>query len=589
MNKSQKSVLGKFWFPRILNEDFVLQIVRNLRISDVLARILSSRVDSVESALSFLDPKLKSLLPDPFHLKDMQKAVERVILAINKKEKICIFGDYDVDGATSSALLKNFFKDLGVQASIYIPDRIEEGYGPNPEAMQKIRQQGVSLVITVDCGSVSFEAIKYANSVGLEVIVIDHHISMDSLPEAVAIINPNRLDEISPCKNLAAVGVSFLFIIALVKILRDSKFFAANNIDIPDLMKHLDLVALGTVCDVMQLTGLNRAFVSQGLKVARQRANIGYKALWDIAGINEALNCYHLGFVLGPRINAGGRVGKSDLGARLLSTDCSIEATNISHELDKYNQERKAIELLMQEEAENLAIIQAAEPMIFVASSGWHPGVIGIVAGRLKEKYNKPVAVIALSDGLGKASCRSVRGIDFGNKILKAKQQELLLAGGGHAMAAGFTVEESKIQALKDFLCTEFAKDQSGSDSHMHEYYELDLTTKAANVEFVEEINKLAPFGHGNSEPVFKFSNLYVLKADIMASKHIKILFACGSNALGSKTTLPAVAFNAVGTALGDIIMSARSYQLSALGKLKINVWQNRQTVQLQLQDLLIE
>ena len=582
-----KSSCGKYWRSRDYDEGFISDLVRVLKISDLLARLLSSRVSSLEEAEQFLDPKIKSQLPDPMHLKDMEQAIERTIKAIQASEKICIFADYDVDGATSSALLLNIFKELQVSANIYVPDRISEGYGPTVEAMRKIHKNGASLLITVDCGSVAFEALDAASDIGMDVIVIDHHISMDNLPKAVAVINPNRLDETSECKNLAAVGVSFLFAVALLTKLKSIDYFQKKNLAPPNLIKQLDLVALGTVCDVMQLTGLNRAFVKQGLKVARSRGNIGYKTLCDIANIQEAINCYHLGFVLGPRINAGGRVGKSSLGATLLSTNSELEAHEIATELDRHNEERKVIEFTMIEEANAMAEAQKDNPMLFIKGDGWHPGVIGIVAGRLKEKYNKPVAVIAVNEGIGKASCRSIRGVDFGCKLIEAKQQNLLIAGGGHAMAAGFTAEETKLNDLQEFLNNKFKKDLEKSDEHLYEYYDIDLTSSAATLELIAEIECIEPFGVGNQSPTFRFSNLYVLKADIVGAKHIRVVFAPEREAYGSKP-LTAIAFNVVGTEMGNKLLSRKPHAMSVFGKLKVNKWQDRETVQLQLSDLLV-
>jgi single-stranded-DNA-specific exonuclease len=582
-----KSVLGKYWFAMPCDESFVSELSRAFGISDFLARILSDRVSSLDHAGKYLDPKLKSLLPDPFHLKDMDLAVDRLIKAISLKEKICIFADYDVDGATSSALIKNVLRQIQVDSEIYVPDRIVEGYGPSIEAMEKIKEKGTSLIITVDCGSVAFDALEHASRLKMDVIVIDHHISMDKLPEAVAVINPNRLDEISEYKNLAAVGVSFLFLVALISKLKDNNYFIKNNIAIPNLISQLDIVALGTVCDVMQLTGLNRAFVAQGLKVAKARGNIGYKTLCDIANIQEAINCYHLGFILGPRINAGGRVGRSSLGANLLSTISISEATKIAEELDMHNQERKVIEITMLDEAMEKAQGQENDPMLFVAGEGWHPGVIGIVAGRLKEKYNKPTAVVAVNEGIGKASCRSIKGVDFGCKIIEAKQKNLLLAGGGHSMAAGFTVSADKIKELKVFLNNEFKKSLADSEIHLHEQYALDLTSTAASLELISEINMMEPFGNGNPAPIFRFSNVYVLKADVVASKHIRVMFAPCRDSHGSKP-IAAIAFNAVGTELGNTILSRRAHNLSIFGSLKINSWQDRETIQLQLKDIII-
>ena len=583
-----KSSGGKYWRSRDYNEGFISDLTRILKISDLLARLLSSRVNSIEEAEQFLDPKIKSQLPDPMHLKDMEQAINRTLKAIAASEKICIFADYDVDGATSSALLLNIFQELRVDASIYVPDRISEGYGPTAEAMHKIYKKGVSLLITVDCGSVAFDALDAASDIGMDVIVIDHHISMDNLPKAVAVINPNRLDETSECKNLAAVGVSFLFAVALLTKLKSVGYFQEKNLTPPNLINQLDIVALGTVCDVMQLTGLNRAFVKQGLKVARSRKNMGYKTLCDVANIQEAINCYHLGFVLGPRINAGGRVGKSSLGATLLSTNSELEAHNIANELERHNEERKVIELVMIEEANAMAEMQKDDPMLFIKGEGWHPGVIGIVAGRLKEKYNKPVAVIALNEGIGKASCRSIRGVDFGCKLIEAKQQNLLIAGGGHAMAAGFTAEENKLGELQEFLNNKFKKDLEKSDIHLYEYYDIDLTSSAATLDLIREIDLLEPFGVGNQSPTFRFSNLYVLKADIVGAKHIRVIFAPEREAFGSKP-LTAIAFNVVGTEMADKLLSRKPHAMSIFGKLKVNKWQDRETLQLQLSDILME
>ncbi len=583
-----KSLLGKYWQEVNTDEKVICELSRGLRISDFLARILSQRIKSPEFGIDFLNPKIKNLIPDPFHLLGMKQGVDRVIQAINTQEKICIFADYDVDGATSSALLKNILSEFNIEIDIYVPDRIIEGYGPNKTAIQKIKDSGINLIITVDCGSVAFEALEHAALIGLEVIVIDHHLSTDILPKAVAVINPNRIDQESDCKNLAAVGVTFLFVVALVSELKKNSFFSKNNLVAPDLLSQLDIVALGTVCDVMQLTGLNRAFVSQGLKVARLRRNVGYRALCDIAEISEAINSYHLGFIIGPRINAGGRVGKSHLGASLLSTKSDIEALNIAKELDKHNNERKVIELRVLEEAKEIAETQQDQAILFITGENWHLGVIGIVAGRLKEQYNKPVAVLAIAGDKARASCRSVRGVDFGTKIVIAKEKGLLITGGGHAMAAGFTVHKTKLKELQEFLNNEIAKDLAVSKVHLAEFYDAKITTAAVNLDLMEEIAKLEPYGIGNPAPIFKFSNLYVLKANIVGIKHIRIVFAPAKATYSSKP-LTAIAFNSVGTVLGEAIMSSKPHNFSIFGNLKVNKWQDRKTVQLQLKDLIIE
>ncbi|UCM85765.1 MAG: single-stranded-DNA-specific exonuclease RecJ [Rickettsia endosymbiont of Culicoides impunctatus] len=588
------SVNGKIWQQRLVNEDGVLELCRSVGISDFLARVLSPRLENLVQVTDFLSPKLKNLLPDPFHLLDMHKAVDRAIEAIINKQKICIFADYDVDGATSSSLLKNLFRDLGQNVDIYVPDRIAEGYGPTPAAMQKIKDNGTKLLITVDCGAMAHEALKHAALVGLDVIVIDHHISSDILPEAVAVVNPNRIDETSDYKYLAAVGVSFLFATALLSDLKKQNFFAnhhdisgRDDITIPNLMQYLDLVALGTVCDVMKLVHLNRAFVTQGLKILQQRKNLGMTTLCDIAGLNEKPNCYHLGFVLGPRINAGGRVGKSSLGANLLSTECPIEANRLAQELEKHNNERKVIELMMIEESTQIALTQENDSSLFIIGKGWHPGVIGIVAGRLKEKFNKPVSVIALNDGIGKASCRSIKNVDFGSKIINAKTKELIVVGGGHSMAAGFTVLEEKLLELQEFLNHAFKSDMNNHNDLTGEEYDAELTTSSVNLLLMDELSKLEPFGQGNPDPIFKFSNLFVLKADIVGGKHIKCLLAPSKEVFGSKA-LAAIAFNAVSSPIENILLNVKSYNISVIGSLKVNSWQERHTIQLQIKDLII-
>lgn len=588
-----KSVLGKYWSCYDLDENLVSKLSKELGISDFLSRLLYPRISSKQNedfllqAHKFLNPKIKTHFPDPFSLLDMKSGVSRVISAIENGEKICIFADYDVDGATSSALLKNVFKSLKVDSTIYVPDRIAEGYGPNKPAMQKIKDNGAKLLITVDCGSMAFEALEYASEVGLDVIVIDHHITTALMPKAVAVINPNRLDETTAHKNLAAVGVSFLFAAALISKLKDSGYFEQKNIPYPDLISHLDVVALGTVCDVMTLTGLNRAIVSQGLKVARQRSNLGYKTLCDVASLDSAIECYHLGFVLGPRINAGGRVGKADLGARLLSTNCPIEAEELARQLDSYNNERKVIELTMIEEAGRIADLQKSDPVIFVVGHGWHPGVIGIVAGRLKEKYNKPSIVVAVNEGIGKASCRSVRGIDLGAQILLAKEADLLIAGGGHYMAAGFTASLKKLDELHKFLKERCSKLFLNTEDHLHEKYDLSLSPNSLSLGLISEIEKLAPFGNGNPSPIFMLPGLFVLKANIMQNKHIRIVFAADKNSHSIKApTVNAVCFNAVGTEIESAIMSRKPLTMNAIGTLKVNSWQGVDSLQFQLIDL---
>ncbi|WP_316353458.1 single-stranded-DNA-specific exonuclease RecJ [Candidatus Trichorickettsia mobilis] len=581
-----KSVCGKIWQQNPLNENYIRDLSNQLVISDLLAKLLSFRTSSLIEASEFLSPKIRDLLPDPLHLLDMEKAVTRTITAIKNQQKICIFADYDVDGATSSALLKLFFRDIGVAVDIYVPDRILEGYGPNMTAMQRIRDSGTELVITVDCGTVAFEAVEHANNIGLEVIVIDHHLSVEGIPDAVAVVNPNRIDETSDYKYLAAVGVSFLFIIALRTRLVNDGYFKEQLP--PNLMQYLDLVALGTVCDVMPIIALNRAFVAQGLKIMLQRQNIGLKTLCDNTNITEKLNCYHLGFVIGPRINAGGRVGKASLGANLLSTNIEADAIKFAQELEVYNSERKAIELLILSDAIAKAEAQSSENMLFIVGEGWHVGVIGIIASRLKDRFNKPTAVIALNNGVGKASCRSIKNIDFGSKIINAKHQGLIVNGGGHAMAGGFTVMQEQLTALQQYFNQACPLDAMSFDEQSIVYYDAELTSKSLTTAFMEEVNHLEPFGNGNPEPIFRFSNLFVLKANIVGTNHISCLLAPNKDSYNNKP-ISAIAFNAINSAIADILLNAKPYTLSVIGTLKLNSWQQVTKVQLQIKDIIIE
>ncbi len=430
-------------------------IATQLAVPEILARLLSQRGVGLDEAARFLAPRLRDQLPDPAHLQDMDRAVERLVRAIREREKIVVFGDYDVDGATSAALLLRFFAAVGAEGGLYVPDRMREGYGPNAPALLRLKDEGVGLVICVDCGTTAHEALEAAKDAGLDLIVIDHHVAEPLLPSAVAVVNPNRLDEASAHGNLAAVGVAFLLAVAANRALRDSGWYRARPE--PDLLQWLDLVALGTVCDVVPLTGLNRALVAQGLKVASRGANLGMAALAALGaapGRIEPINAYQLGFVLGPRVNAGGRVGAADLGARLLSTDDPALAAELAQRLDGYNKERREIERATLEAAIELVERQNAESpvLVFAAAEGWHPGVIGIVAARLRERYDRPACVVALADGIGRGSGRSIPGLALGSAVIAARQAGLLINGGGHAMAAGFTVAADKLVELQDFL-----------------------------------------------------------------------------------------------------------------------------------------
>lgn len=579
-----QSITGRTWQLKEIPTDHITRIMHQYEVSELQARLVASREPDIDKVGHFLDPKIKHLMKDPYLLLDMDKAVKRTLKAIEANEKICIYGDYDVDGATSSALLRRVFESYGIEIEVYIPDRMKDGYGLSKRALKQIKSSGVSLVITVDSGSMAHEAIDAGNEMGLDIIVIDHHLTAENLPNAVAIINPNRLDETTEYKYLAAVGVAFLFAVAVDKEMKllNLGIKNGNGINFMDLM---DIVALGTVCDVMPLVGLNRAFVKQGLKVLSARKNIGLKALSDIANINMRPTCYHLGFILGPRINAGGRVGESYLGSKLLSTACEIEAMEIAAKLEEFNNERKRVELDIVAEANILAAFQSDRNLILV-SGKWHPGVIGVVAGKLKEIYSKPVAVVSIIDGICKASCRSVKGVDFGSALAEAKLQDLVIVGGGHAMAAGFTTEEAKLDTLSEFLNERFGAHKDAISDSRIAHYELELTSSAISEGLHDEIHTLAPFGQGNPEPIIKIDGLFVLKAYIVGEKHISCLLASDRSAYKGQA-LKAICFNAVGTPLEKYLMSEIPHVLSVIGTVQIQHYNGKTYPQVVISDII--
>ena len=553
-------------------------IAQQQGVSELLAGILAGRGVAPDDVQRFLNPTLRDYLPDPFHLLDMDKAVARLMLAIERGESIAVFGDYDVDGATSTALLVRYFAALGIAITPYIPDRMKEGYGPTVGAFEKLIDHGARLIITVDCGTLAHEPIAYAQSRGVDVLVLDHHLSSGALPVAHAIVNPNRVDETSEQRHLAAVGVTFLVLVGLNKRLRENGYFTEQRE--PQLIALLDLVALGTVCDVMPLTGLNRAFVAQGLKIMAGRRSLGLAVLGDVARLDGQPNVYHLGFLLGPRINAGGRVGASGLGVELLTSSDDAHARAIAAQLDRHNAERQAIEAGVTEQAFALAAAQANMPVILVAGEGWHQGVIGIVAGRLKEKYSRPAIVVALENGTGKASARSVPGADMGAAIHAAIAQGLIDTGGGHAMAAGFSVHADGISALHDFLIARMEAAVTAYNDARVLKFDGTISVSGASLATLDEIALAGPYGLGNPGPRFVLPNAQILHRVVMKEKHLKITVG---DASGS-TRLNAVAFNCVGTTMGEWLMSERTLHL--LGELKRNVWQGRESVQFMIDDV---
>jgi len=577
----KRSVSGKFWRARLEDERVALKLAQQLEISEILARVLAARGIAAEDADGFLSPTLRDVLPDPSILRDMDNAANRLATAIANSEKIAVFGDYDVDGATSGALILRFLNAVGSTGIYYIPDRLREGYGPNTQALKSLAEQGVALVVTVDCGISAFAPLDAAAAAGLSVIVVDHHIAEPRLPSATAIINPNRLDDDSGLGQLAAVGVTFLLLVALNRSLREAGHYDTACPE-PDLLGLLDLVALGTVCDVVPLTGLNRALTVQGLKVMAKRGNIGLAALSDSAGLDEAPTAYHAGYVLGPRVNAGGRVGESSLGIRLLSTSDVGAAKAIALRLGEFNKERQSIEadVLDAATAQIEARGEMRVPIIIAAGAGWHAGVVGIVASRLKERFSRPAIVIAVAEGVGKASCRSIAGVDIGAAITAARQAGLLLNGGGHAMAAGFTVGEEQLEALGSFLMERLAPYVAAASQSASLGIDAALTVEGATLELVEELAQVGPFGSGNSEPRMVITASRIVSAKIVGHGHVRCILA---GATGKRLT--GIAFRVAGEELGHTLLSASEGPLHLAGNLRINRWQERDEVQFIIQD----
>jgi single-stranded-DNA-specific exonuclease len=576
----ERSLCGRRWRQRAGDDRAGLALAQQLGLPEILGRLLAARGVGAEAADRFLTPTLRDSLPDPSHLKDMDKAVARLARAVTAGETIAVFGDYDVDGATSVALLQRFLEAVGARVRVYIPDRQREGYGPNAPALLRLKEDGAAVVITVDCGVTAHAALTAAAGVGLDVIVVDHHVAEPALPPALAIINPNRLDETSPHGMLAAVGVAFLLVVGLNRALRQAGWYAARPA--PDLVQWLDLVALGTVCDVVPLTGLNRALVAQGLKLMQRRGNIGLAALADVAGIGERLDAYHAGFILGPRVNAGGRVGEADLGARLLASDDPIAAREIARHLDALNAERREIEARVLAQAiDQVESGDRSAPLVFVAGEGWHPGVIGIVASRLKERYNRPACVVAVADGVGKGSGRSVPGMALGPAVIAARQAGLLINGGGHAMAAGFTVETTRLAPLRDFL-TARAVEALGEDGLVPELgIDGVLAAGAATPEFAQLVERLGPFGAGNAEPRFALANLRVVRADVVGGAHVRCILGDG----GGTARVKAIAFRCLEGELGPALLNGQGRGFHLAGHLRADNWQGREGVQLVLDD----
>ena len=578
----ERSLSGRSWKWR--GGPMGLEASDGFQFDGITTQLLLARGVAEDDLERHRNPTLRDFLPDPSLFKDMDVAADRIAQAVLSQEKVTIYGDYDVDGATSSALLIRLLRELGHDADYYIPDRLLEGYGPSGEALVKLGEQGSSLIVTVDCGAMAHDALAQAHDAGVDVIVVDHHKCAAELPRTVALVNPNRLDEEDePASHghLAAVGVAFLLAVALVRTLRERGYFSARKE--PDLMGLLDLVALGTVADVAALRGLNRAFVAQGLKVMSRRGNTGMAALVDASRLKRAPACSDLGFALGPRINAGGRVGESTLGVRLLTTPDREEAEAIAAQLSQLNEERRAIEAEVQEAAEAQLESQHNRPVAIVSGTGWHPGVIGIVAGRIKEKAGKPAIVIALDgeSGQGKGSGRSIAGVDLGAAIIAARAEGLLVAGGGHAMAAGLTIEADRLAAFTDWLSDRLEADVARASAAQTTVLDLAIAPGGLTPDLVETLDGAGPYGVGWPGPRVAVGPVRLVKADVVGKGHLRLV-AAGDDGRSFK----AIAFRMADSELGQTLLhGARGRRLWLAGRAKIDDWGNRPSAELHLED----
>ncbi|MGE3148987.1 MAG: single-stranded-DNA-specific exonuclease RecJ [Pseudorhodoplanes sp.] len=582
----EQSACGRVWRDRLDARGAMraLAIAQRSDVPELLARILAGRGVEPSDVEAFLDPTVRRLLPDPHVLTAMAEAAERIADAVQHNEKVAIFGDYDVDGATATALMARFLRHCGLDPLIHIPDRLFEGYGPNTEAVRALAERGATLLITVDCGTTSVAPLDEARRLGMQVIVIDHHQCDETLPEAFALVNPNRPDDLSALGHLAAVGLVFVAVVAANRVLRARGFWNPARGE-PDLLGWLDLVALGTIADVVPLHGLNRAFVSKGLLAMRRRDNPGLTALMDAARMSGPPESFHLGFMLGPRINAGGRIGRADLGARLLMEDDAVEAGRIAAELDRLNRERQTIEqqMLAQAEAEALAALGLDEKgaVVVTAADGWHPGVVGLIAARLKERYNRPAFAIALEPGgTGTGSGRSIPGVDIGKAVRQAVHDGLLLKGGGHAMAAGITLRKDALSAFRAYLEETLAAPVESARRDHALLIDGAVTASAANTALVAAVARGGPYGAGNPEPVFALPAHTIAYAEPVGGSHMRLRLRAGDGAF-----VNAIAFRAVGHKLGEALLQGRGRPLHVAGTLSVDTWQGSERVQMRVLD----
>jgi len=580
------SALGRTWVERCdaAQGTIALAIAQTHGLPDVLSRVLAGRGVGIHDTEGFLNPRLRDLMPDPHRVTDMEAAASRLADAVMRHEKVAIFGDYDVDGACSAALLAEYLRACGLDYAIHIPDRITEGYGPNVDAIRALKEQGADILVTVDCGTASIEPLAEAKRLGLDPIVLDHHQAPEQLPEALAIVNPNRQDDLSGLGHLCAAGVVFLSLVALNRTLRSRGFFQGRAE--PDLMGSLDLVALATVADVVPLIGLNRAFVRQGLAIMKSRRRVGLAALLDTAGLAGAPESWHLGYLVGPRINAGGRIGDAALGSRLLLTEDPVQAGKLATELDRLNRERQAIEVVAVAEAEAQAMMALERlpdlPVLVTASAEWHPGVVGLISARTKERFRRPAIAFTLNpDGTATGSGRSVPGVDLGFAVRAAVEAGLAIKGGGHTMAAGVTIRAVDLERFLAFVTEKLT--EPVSTMRLGDNFAIDATLTAAGAQppVVTALERAGPFGQGQPEPVFVFPQHRLVEArEVGSGGHMRVKLRGGDGSF-----IGGIAFRAAGQPLGNALSQAIGNPLHVAGTLSIDRWGGNEKVEVRIMD----
>lgn len=581
------SAKGYIWRDRLDDKgrNLGLALSQIAGVPEILGRVMAARGAGVDDVTEWLNPSLKDLMPDPNTLQHMEVGANRVAKAIKQGEKVAIFGDYDVDGAVSSALAKLFLSHHGLTPEIYIPDRIFEGYGPNPEAINQLIDNGAELIITVDCGTVSHDSLEEATKRNVDVVIVDHHLSGETLPNVPAIINPNRQDDLSGLGHLCAGGVVFMLLVAVKRVLSQDGHYDASTPP-PDLMSYLDLVALSTICDVVPLKGLNRAFVTKGLQVMHKRQNIGLRALSDAAGLTTAPTPYHLGYLLGPRINAGGRIGSSELGATLLATNDDLEAQKIAQLLDKLNAERKEMERITLEEATSRVSDEIEKnpeiAMIFASSKEWHKGLVGLVASRLTEKFHRPSCILSIDENNATAtgSLRSISGVDIGQAVQKARDKGLIVKGGGHAMAAGLTLELNRYDEVVAFFNNMLQTHVAERRAKMGLEIDGALTANSVTPNFMDQLERAGPFGAGNPTPRFVLPSHKVKFSKVVGDSHVKCTLEASD-----QSRINAIAFRALDTELGNLLLDRSGSSLHIVGQLRRNHWNGRESIEMTIED----